>query len=738
MAGVVIVVIYIGTIRSTTREVGEFGGIIRRIAFSYMQMLGVLGIFKARGTAVFNEWIGKSSEIGGGSFTSMVAVKCALESQVYGPFLLNMSSPFIIAILVFVVLLPMTFCRRFQESSKRKRTMMMAERREMAALGDVVLIPPRWEPIIDVGGLCGGIPRAISLKTLCCRKPAGEEYIRNTERKAVGQAPLAPLTRAVIPIDTFIGAGIPHALLLALPCCRVKTTEEERSLWRVVRAVKDHRVPFKRSRRFVSVMVLFMYSLYPTLVASTASIFNCSDPIEGKQYLLADLTVVCFEGRHLLFLAMAIASVCVYCIGTPLVFAVLMSYELCVCHSPKCKDTELPWRRRFCIRCKCNCKLRSSTPWGYRIASVREQFGLLVAGYDMERGALVMAWEPLVVMLRKLFVTLAGSVPRDPYLQITIALVILIGSMMLQALVQPYESRLLNILDVISLFVLIITQCLSILYLYLDSLPDGEPLPLSLDRGTVEIGMTLALFAANISVVVLLLGAYVVRITFEKIRKIAMCVKKPHATSSSTDSDDGGTELARLHMRNPIAMVRDRQHAASGAASKTAPPSSPELESVEELKAKIAKLCGENDALKEKNERLQFEQGGAVVNIAAATPAPANMHNPMHRSVSVTVDDVEQRDAAEVSRLPTAASASASRERTERRRPQTREADRERKCKETGAPEGGGEGVKKRAFNDRRAERQRVAKEKRDERRRKKREATAAAAAAEPSDDGAY
>jgi|TARA_B110000977_G_scaffold129083_1_gene164656 hypothetical protein len=50
----------------------------------------------------------------------------------------------------------------------------------------------------------------------------------------------------------------------------------------------------------------------------------------------------------------------------------------------------------------------------------------------------------------------------------------------------------------------------------------------------------------------------------------------------------------------------------------------------------------------------------------------------------------------------------------------------------------GGEGVKKRAFKDVRAERQRVAKEQRDGRRRKKREVTAAAAAAEPSDDGAY
>jgi hypothetical protein len=45
----------------------------------------------------------------------------------------------------------------------------------------------------------------------------------------------------------------------------------------------------------------------------------------------------------------------------------------------------------------------------------------------------------------------------------------LVGSITLQALVQPYESTLVNVLDVISLFVLSFTQVLSILYLYLDT-----------------------------------------------------------------------------------------------------------------------------------------------------------------------------------------------------------------------------------------------------------------------------
>jgi hypothetical protein len=56
------IVVYIVAIRSTHRDLEEYGGIIRRIAFSYLQMLGVLGIFKARGTKTFNEIVGQSSQ----------------------------------------------------------------------------------------------------------------------------------------------------------------------------------------------------------------------------------------------------------------------------------------------------------------------------------------------------------------------------------------------------------------------------------------------------------------------------------------------------------------------------------------------------------------------------------------------------------------------------------------------------------------------------------------------------
>lgn len=60
---------------------------------SHLQMLGVLGIFKARGTQIFNEVTSRPSDVIGGSFLSVLPVKCALGSQIYGPFLLNMLLP---------------------------------------------------------------------------------------------------------------------------------------------------------------------------------------------------------------------------------------------------------------------------------------------------------------------------------------------------------------------------------------------------------------------------------------------------------------------------------------------------------------------------------------------------------------------------------------------------------------------------------------------------------------------
>jgi hypothetical protein len=393
-------------------------------------MVGVLGIFKARGTKVFNDVIGKASEVGGGSVTSILPIKCLLSvnSDIYGSFLLNMALPVASALLVTLILIPTTLMTRCVERDVERELEKRKARREAAARGESVGdVSPSHEPIVYLRidpdyGISAPVKilNKVALRLKCCRKVASEEYIANARRASEGERRLAPRARAWLSFDANTMFGLPHALLVACKCCRVDTTASERSAWRAAMAVHEPPAPFYPRRRFVAVMVLVMYSLFPTLVASTTSIFNCSDAIGGKYYLLIDLTVTCYEGYHLVYLSAALLGIVVYCIGTPITLAALLVVDCCTCsnasslrevHSPK---TALYGLKLAKYHCKCICTRRSSTPWGYRTASIRERFGLLVAGYDTGRGSIVMAWEPLFVMQRKLLVTLAGTLLRDP------------------------------------------------------------------------------------------------------------------------------------------------------------------------------------------------------------------------------------------------------------------------------------------------------------------------------------
>jgi hypothetical protein len=187
-----------------------------------LQMLGVLGIFKAKGTAVFNEAALRPAEVVGGSFTSMLPIKCALQSQIYGPFLLTMALPFLLLALAGLLLIPIYLGKK---AMRKKRVGQNA---------------PRFKVRCN-------LPRCIG----CCR------------------AMRKPMTAADI--------------------------EEWHS-------------PFAPTQRLAGVAVFLIFSLYPSLVAAIASIFNCTAPIDGVQYLVADLTVVCYEEWHIAFVIFAIQS----------------------------------------------------------------------------------------------------------------------------------------------------------------------------------------------------------------------------------------------------------------------------------------------------------------------------------------------------------------------------------------------------------------------------------------------
>ena len=263
-------------------------------------------------------------------------------------------------------------------------------------------------------------------------------YVANARRKFDGLAYAAPEFRPWLGIEERACGGVPAALMMAWPRCRVATTAEEKKAWRAAAGVHAQVTEFHPLRRFVAVMIMMMYGLFPTLVASTASIFKCTASVEGRRYLYADMTQECYTGVHLWYIVAAALAVAVYCIGTPIILATTLTFEMCSCNAPTwgregAGMNRTPATPRVVYKpCRCICAMRSRTPWGFQVPSFRERFSLLVTGYSTERGALIMAWEPLVVMLRKLFITLAGSVANDAYVQIMIALAILVTSLTLQ------------------------------------------------------------------------------------------------------------------------------------------------------------------------------------------------------------------------------------------------------------------------------------------------------------------
>lgn len=104
-------------------------------------------------------------------------------------------------------------------------------------------------------------------------------------------------------------------------------------------------------------------------------------------------------------------------------------------------------------------------------------------------------------------------------------------------------------------------QVLSIVYLYLDSLPDAE-LPLS--RNALEVGMTAALSAANVGIVAILFAAWIARLGYEKLlttRRKVRKARKATAAAARANDDDGeesGSENTMDVEMTPLRIMADR------------------------------------------------------------------------------------------------------------------------------------------------------------------------------------
>jgi len=323
--------------------------VVLKIAMSFSQMLSVLGIFKARGTEVFNEIVQGPAKIAGGGVSSAVNLKCFLNSQIYGAFIMNMFTPPIAAILTIILIAPVAIGKKLEWA--------------------VVNSSPAARP-----------PREIV----------------NIFFKR----------RTILPWEK----GMMQQVLDNEATAR-----------------------FQPVGRFIAVLVFVLFGVYPTLVSSIFEIFRCTEPISGKRYLEEDLSVECYVGWHPSFALFGIFCAAFYLFGIPFSMAYILQTNRHRLREPQFIAT----------------------------------YGFIYSGYHIDRGV-VSAWESLV-MVRKLTITAITISTSDPYLQIFMALTLLIISYGLQERVKPYNAPILNTLEGAALFSLIFTQVVSILYLYIDT-----------------------------------------------------------------------------------------------------------------------------------------------------------------------------------------------------------------------------------------------------------------------------
>ena len=133
----------------------------------------------------------------------------------------------------------------------------------------------------------------------------------------------------------------------------------------------------------------------------------------------------CYEGWHSGFVFFAIVGAAVYAIGIPVMIVFVTAMKSPLAFGSKgdggsdgdgggAKSRRLP---------RVVCERRDAAK--YFKGDVRRRFAFLYHGYATDRAAYVVAWEA-VVCARKLAVTLAGSIFKDPYLQILTAQLVLV------------------------------------------------------------------------------------------------------------------------------------------------------------------------------------------------------------------------------------------------------------------------------------------------------------------------
>ena len=119
----VVVLVYVLGFHNLNLKVGDHSVVYQKLILSNLQMIGALGMFKARGTAQFNTIVSRPAAAAGGSVSGAFFVKCIYGSAVYLPFVINMASPIVAIMLSAIIMLPVTAVCRCRRKKLREQVL---------------------------------------------------------------------------------------------------------------------------------------------------------------------------------------------------------------------------------------------------------------------------------------------------------------------------------------------------------------------------------------------------------------------------------------------------------------------------------------------------------------------------------------------------------------------------------------------------------------------------------------
>ena len=198
-------------------------------------------------------------------------------------------------------------------------------------------------------------------------------------------------------------------------------------MWMTV-TLKTKEWIYVKQQNILTVVVIF-FVIYPKMVNSTFSPFNCLEVLPGELWMRRDMSILCWESKHALYaLALALPGIGVWVIATPLLVLVRLYHLRDRLHTP----------------------------------SVKLRFGFLYMGYLPE----FFFWE-FVILARKIAVlsVLSFTTSSSIQVQALTVLIVLLLALLLQLRFQPFLSSELNQLEFKSILTCAVTLICGLYYL---------------------------------------------------------------------------------------------------------------------------------------------------------------------------------------------------------------------------------------------------------------------------------